>query len=79
MIEKPNEEFLAMIESLTEKEFYGDLFLHFQKGRIDHSLITERKTPSEVKAMMKERMERKKKPLTVVTIPRKKVTEKMPK
>ena len=72
MIEKPNEEFLAMIESLTEKGFYGDLILHFQKGRIDHSLITERKTPAEIKEMMRERMERKKKPATaVVTIPRK--------
>ena len=79
MIEKPNEEFLEWIEDLTEKGFYGDLILHFQKGRVDHSFITERKTPAEVRAMMKDRMERKKRPPLVVTIPRKKETEKMPK
>jgi hypothetical protein len=51
-MDKLNMEYHELIDDLTEREFFGDVTLHFQAGIIDHSMTTERNTAKEIKEKM---------------------------
>jgi hypothetical protein len=51
-MDKLNMEYHELIDDLTEREFFGDVTLHFQAGIIDHSMTTERNTVKEIKEKM---------------------------
>jgi hypothetical protein len=61
---KLNQEFLDLIDDLTDRKFFGEVTFYFQGGNIESSRQSERNSKGEIK----ERMAAKKRKRPIVTV-----------